>query len=334
MRDFGFGVLTGVPYPGESRGALYTPDRWKAKSPSSIAMGYYITATPLQVAAAYVAIANGGELLQPALVKEITDPSGNPVYRHTRHVVRRVLSPETALTMRTMLASVVDSGTATAAELATYDVAGKSGTAKRAENGQYGLGHNSTFAGMFPATNPQYVFVARLIDPKGTIYGGVVAGAMVNGILQSALATRDASLDRRALAAVAKPVLPRAEKPLTPQQSLAMLRDSLRRDSLRAPTPAPVEPVPEAARVVVALPLAPAAETRTAKRKVASGSDDATGPTRAVPTVYGLDLRQAVRTLHGAGFQVRVEKGVEGRTRPASGVLARAGTTVVLESRR
>ncbi|MES2524932.1 MAG: penicillin-binding transpeptidase domain-containing protein [Gemmatimonadota bacterium] len=353
IRDFGFGVYTGVPYPGESRGRLYTTDQWTAKSSSALAMGYEMSATPLQIATAYASLANGGELLQPGLVREITDAEGNVVYQHTRRVVRRVLTPEATTTMRAMLESVVDSGTATAAELATYDVAGKSGTAKRVVGRVYeSEKYNSTFAGMFPAQQPQYVFVARLIDPLGKIYGGVVSGEMVNGILQAALATRDASLDRRALAAVAKQLPVPVAKPLTPQQTLARLRDSLRQDSLRAPMPAAVEPVAEAARVVVTLPLpgagnAPASPSRS-KAAATSGARGVAGPAsaavtasgapsraaRPVPTVYGLDLRQAVRTLHAAGFQVRIAKGVSGRTRPASGAVVRPGTTVVLESQQ
>ena len=334
MRDFGFGGLTGVPYPSESRGRLMPPKSWNAQSPASIAMGYELSATALQIAAAYAALANGGELLQPVLVKEIHDPEGNVVYRHKRRVVRRVLSSEAAATMRTMLESVVDSGTAMAAELATFDVAGKSGTARRVVGGTYrGGGYNSTFAGMFPAQAPQYVFVARLIDPKESIFGGTVSGGLVNGILQAALATRDASLDRSALAAVAKPLPVPVRKPLSPQQSLAAIRDSIRHDSLRAPAPAPLEPVAEAARVVVTLPLAaPEASAGATGRRSRVPREPSVA--RPVPTVYGLDIRQAVRTLHAAGFQVKIAKGVDGRTRPASGVLARTGTTVVLESRQ
>lgn len=333
MRDFGFGGLTGVPYPSESRGRLTTPASWDEQSPASIAMGYEMSATALQIAAAYGSLANGGELLQPVLVREIHDPDGNRVYRHQRRVVRRVLSSAAAATMRTMLESVVDSGTARAAELSTYDVAGKSGTARRAVNGSYATGrYNSTFAGMFPAQAPQYVFVARLIDPRESIYGGVVSGGLVNGILQAALATRDASLDRNALASVAKLLPVPVRKTLTPQQTLAGLRDSLRRDSLRAPTLAPLEPVAEAARVVVALPLASASDGPRGQRARRTAGE--ASASRAVPTVYGLDIRQAVRTLHAAGFQVKIAKGIDGRTRPASGVRARSGTTVVLESRQ
>ncbi|WP_396219476.1 penicillin-binding transpeptidase domain-containing protein [Gemmatimonas sp.] len=324
MRDFGFGSLTGVPYPAESKGSLPLPARWSGTTQTAVAIGYEVTATPLQIALAYAAIANGGELLQPALVKEVRDAQGTTIYRHQRRVVRRVLTAKTASAMRGMLASVVDSGTGTAAELATYDVAGKSGTARRSENGRYLDGkYNATFAGMFPAQAPQYVLVARLIDPKGTYYGGIVSGSLVNGILQAALATRNSALDRNALAEVAKALPVPVAKPKSEKALALAARDSARRDSLLAPPPPKAEPAPAAARVVVALPfVAPPALVRDAR--------DARD-VRPVPSVFGLDVRQATRTLYAAGFQVSIARGTDVRTRPAAGALLRVGSTVQLE---
>lgn len=321
MRDFGFGSLTGVPYPAESKGSLPLPARWSGSTATAVSIGYEVMATPLQIAVAYAAIANGGELLQPALVREVRDAQGATVYRHERRVVRRVITPATAQVMRGMLASVVDSGTSTTAELATFDVGGKSGTAKRIENGRYVDGkYNATFAGMFPAQAPQYVLVARIIDPQGTYYGGIVSGTLVNGILQAALATRNSALDRNALAEVAKSMPVPAVKPLSEKALALAVRDSLRRDSLLAPAPPKAEPVPAAARVVVSLPFQPPALV---------ARDE--GALRAVPSVFGLDVRQATRTLYAAGFQVSVVPGVAVRTRPLSGTMLKTGSTVQLE---
>ena len=326
LRDFGFGAYSGVPYSAESRGRLRLPKDWKAQSSASIAMGYEMLATPLQIAVAYAAIANGGELLQPHLIRNIVDANGVVTYAQDRRVVRRVMSPQTALTMRTMLESVVDSGTSKEAELATFDVGGKSGTARRSERGRYLVGaYNATFAGMFPARAPQFVLVARLIDPIGKIYGGVVAGALVNGILQAALATRDVSLDRDALSRQAKPLpLP---KPKSEHALELAARDSARFDSLRAPVPPAAVLLPAPASVVVELPL----RTFVARGSVDSGRSDRM---QVMPSVYGLDLRQAVRTLHALGLHVKIVNGKLGQTRPAAGALVRAGATVVLESAR
>ncbi len=324
LRDFGFGTLTGVPYPAESRGRLPVPGpkgTWTAQTPSALAMGYELSATPLQLASAYSTIANGGELLQPVFIREIHSADGTLLYQHKRRVLRRAISEETAREMRTILASVVDSGTAVAAGLETFDVAGKSGTARRSENGRYVVGgYNATFAAMFPAQAPQYVIVAKLLDPRSKIYGGVVSGVIVHNVLQAAQATRDASLDRRELARYAKPLPAPVVKPLSPQAIASATRDSARFDSLRAPIPEPAPPVAAAGRVVFALPMTVATSAR----------DDAPAIAVPVPSVYGLNVRQAARTLHKAGFHVRVSKGIAGETRPAAGSTARAGSTVVL----
>lgn len=324
LRDFGFGVPTGVSYPSESRGDLKRPP-YKPLDHAQMSIGYAMTATPLQIAAAYAAIANGGELLEPSLVREVRDADGKLVYRHKRSVIRRVISPEVSLLMREMLKSVVDSGTSTAADLQTFDVGGKSGTARRVRtNGRgYELGkYNSSFAGMFPIEKPQYVIVARLIDPVGTYYGGLVSGTMVSDLLQSAIATRDASLDRGELARLARPMPAPLPKPLTPEQQLRAERDAARFDSLKAPEPPKAEPIPMPSRIVVELPF-------VAKREVKRARES---EMRTVPSVYGLSVRQAMRTLYSAGFQVSVVDGSAVRTRPTAGAVLRSGSTVQLET--
>lgn len=328
LRDFGFGTATGVPYPAESRGRLPVP-KWEPQTATALAIGYEISATPLQIASAYVAIANGGELLQPVLVREVRDANGTVLYTHTRRVIRRPIPEATALEMRTMLASVVDSGTAVAAGLQTYEVSGKSGTARRLVNGAYDQVHyNSTFAGMFPAESPQFVLVVRLIDPEGKIYGGTVAGRVVNVILQGAIATRDGSLDRSALALLEKRITPPKKAPLSVSAVAAAKRDTARFDSLRAPTPAAAEPVSSADRVIVSLPFTP-------RSKKAGAGGDGSSPDRSlrrVPSVFGLDTRQAVRVLHAAGFRVTTVKGSGGQTKPGAGTMIQGGSLVVLET--
>src|SRR5258708_21752551 len=92
LRDFGFGSATGIPYPVEAAGTLREPARWSRQSGNSLAMGYEIAVTPLQLAAAYVALANGRARLEPALVKEGRAPDGRALYSRSRKVVRRVMS--------------------------------------------------------------------------------------------------------------------------------------------------------------------------------------------------------------------------------------------------
>jgi cell division protein FtsI (penicillin-binding protein 3) len=326
LRDFGFGTPTGLPYPAESRGVLKVPAKWGTMTQTSSAIGYEVMATPMQLATAYTAFANDGEVLEPTLVREMRDDNDRIVYTHQRRVLRRAVSPAGAELMRVMLKSVVDSGTARGADMQTFDVGGKSGTARRKDGGAYRAGaYNSSFAGMFPIEDPQYVVVARLIDSKNGFFGGTVAGGLVRNILAAALATREVSLDRAALAKVRREMPAPPPKPLTPAQRLAMEKDSLRRDSLKAPPPPKAEPLAGPARVLVDLAVPATVE------RVRAATD-----MRPVPSVFGLDPRQAARTLYAAGFQVSLAAGKavgrDVRTRPAAGVMMRAGSTVQLET--
>ncbi len=317
LRDYGFGTFTALPYPSESRGTLREPSLWTVPSAASHAIGYELAVTPVQLAVAYAAIANGGEVLEPAVVREIRDADGKVRYVHQRRALRRVATEESMREVRAMLKAVVDSGTGKAAGLTVFDVGGKSGTA-RINQSDNSREYDATFAGMFPMADPQMVVVARLLEPQSQIFGGVVAGPMVRAVLNGALAARDAALDRAALARVARS-LP------TPEPTDARRQESARDADARADlevevVAAPSEVVPSPGRVVVSLPLVPDTTRATAL------------PARPVPPVRGLTLREAVRTLHAAGFRVRMSAGgVSGRTRPAAGTSARAGATIVLE---
>lgn len=302
LRDLGFGAPTGVPYPSEAAGTLRLPDAWTSMSPASLAMGYEIAVTPLQLAVAYASIANGGELIEPALVREIRDADGEVRFTHRKRVVRRVMSPGVAETIRTMLIDVVEHGTAVQADLTTFAVAGKSGTARRTEKGRYALGrYTATFVGLFPAEEPQYVILVKLDDPSGAYYGGATAAPVTKVVLEAAIAARDAALDRSALAAR------RPSRPTAPDD---------------APAPLPVTREVDTGSVST-IPYVFALDAPE------SGPVSPVGA-RPVPDVRGLPLRDAVRMLHDSGFQVRLERGPAGETRPAPGTLARPGDTVRL----
>jgi cell division protein FtsI (penicillin-binding protein 3) len=331
LRDFGFGTYTGVPHPAESPGLLPRPP-YTGVLATQLAIGYEVQATPLQLAAAYVAVANGGELLQPVLVRSLIDAEGTPVFAQGRTVLRRVMRPATAQALRGMLESVVDSGTSRAAALATFRVAGKSGTARRLVNGQYSRSEfDATFAGLFPADDPQLVLVARLVSPKGTYYGGTVAGALVNDVLQRALASRAAGLDWQQLAAAVR----LADRPVVRQErageaeatGTAAGEPSADTGGVLAGQAAglvpPHEPAVQAARIVVRLPLQPVGAAPASTGAAPGGTP--------VPPVGGLDARQATRVLARAGFQVRVERGGVVRTRPITGTLLPSGSMVTLE---
>lgn len=308
LRDAGFGTATGLPYPSESPGRLYPVTQWSGTSRASLAMGYELSVTPVQLAAAYASFANGGLLIEPQLVQEIRAPDGRTVWRAQPRVVRRMMSERTAFAMRDLLRDVVQGGTATGANLATFEVAGKSGTARRttADGRGYEAGaYTASFVGLFPAENPQYVILVKLDNPKaGSYYGGRVAAPVSKAVLEAAIAARDASLNRAQLAEAPK------------RRTLDSGRMA---DSVRAVAAAAAQSEREAPAYVVEL------------GNVAQPAQPVV-TTRPVPDVRGLPTRSAVRELHRAGFRVRLVsgKGVE----PAPGTMLRSGSLVRLGSER
>src|SRR5687768_6031235 len=329
LRDFGFGIPTGVPYPTEASGRLYEPKRWSKQSAHSLAMGYEIMVTPLQLAAAYVAIANDGELLEPALVREVRTPDGRVLYRHQRRVVRRVLSPDVARRMRRLMLDVVgDSGTGTKANLETFRLAGKTGTARRTVRGRYAASqYIPTFVGLFPGDRPQFVILVKLDNPRGDYYGGLTAAPVTKAVLEAALASRNASLDRGTLAATRQD--PRRD---STRDTAAVLADA----RLAAETLA-TRHMREGARALAAERATRDSAGTTpfiAMLPAPKARKPVTPPPRPVPDVRGLSLRQAVHTLHTAGFRVRIEHGAALATAPAAGALAPAGSVVRLAGTR
>src|SRR5256714_1821022 len=156
LRDFGFGALTGIEFPAEATGRLRPPSEWTRPSAASLAMGYELSDTPIQVAMAYGALANDGLLLEPTLIREVRSAGGGVRYRHRPEPVRRVVSREVAAALRKLLRGVVEGGTGTEAALTNFPVAAKTGTARRVVNGRYAAGESTaSFAALFPAHQPQ-----------------------------------------------------------------------------------------------------------------------------------------------------------------------------------
>jgi cell division protein FtsI (penicillin-binding protein 3) len=293
LRDFGFGSPTGVEFPSEARGRLPTPDQWKAGfNGPSVAMGYSFGVTPVQLAAAYAAVANDGVLLTPSLVREIRSPDGQVLYRHKPEPVRRAVRQEVVRTLREYLAGAVgEGGTGERAQMVNYTLMGKTGTSKRFEGGHYVTGsYTASFAALFPADDPQLVVIVKIDDPKGDYYGGATAAPVTRSMLQEALAARRSAIDRKRLATSEAPVL--------------------------SDTASSVEPEAETS-VVVSWPL--------------SGDSTKAGDRRPVPNVIGANLRKAAVALHRRGFQMALHgSGLVQRTSPVAGDSLSAGGTVTV----
>ena len=292
LRAFGFGSPTGVEFPAESPGRLRPPREWSRPSSASLAIGYELAVTPIQLAAAYGAIANNGVLLEPSLIREIRAPNGTVRYRHRPEPVRRVVSPEVAAKLRELLRGVVEQagGTGERAALANFQLAAKTGTARRVVGGRYAAGqYTASFAALFPADEPQLVVVMKIDNPqKGSYFAAQTAAPVTRSMLEQALAARTVALDRARLSNVAS-------------------------TADRAPLDEPDGVVP----YVVQWPYTP--------------DTAATEPDRIIPNVTDRPLREAIRTLHRRGFHVVVKGwGVIHHTWPAAGEHVAPGTTITV----
>jgi len=188
---FGFGAKSGADLPGEAKGiTLKLP--WNDHLLANISFGQGITATPLQLANAYAAIANGGVLNRPYIVESIKDAETGEIEETKVQPIRRVISEETAAKMRLMLAGVTaDKGTGIAAQVPGYIVAGKTGTAQKIKSASKGYmkgGYIGSFVGFIPANNPKYVIFIGLDHPKKNgYYGSVVAAPLFSKIASYAV---------------------------------------------------------------------------------------------------------------------------------------------------
>lgn len=181
---FGLTEKTGIDYPGEAQGWLPSPDRWSASSIGTIPFGQGVSVTPMQLARALSAIANGGDLVSPHLLREMPDSPMTELDWPSE----RAVSSETAASMRTVLTDVVNEGTGAAAAVAGYQVAGKTGTAQKARtDGQAGYAEGkyvASFSGFLPADNPRVLIVVNIDEPSRSIYGGVVAAPTFSRVAQ------------------------------------------------------------------------------------------------------------------------------------------------------
>jgi cell division protein FtsI (penicillin-binding protein 3) len=186
FQSFGFGAPTGVGFPGEAAGLMPPAGPWSDITRATVSFGAGVAVSPLQMATVYATIANGGMYVQPRLVRGTVAPDGTttsaaPGAHH------RVLRPETTQTLTEMLAYAVQDGTGYNAQIGGYQVAGKTGTAKKVDaNGRYTDRYVASFIGFLPASRPRVV-VAAIIDEPDTIYGGVAAAPLFQHVARYAI---------------------------------------------------------------------------------------------------------------------------------------------------
>src|SRR5437867_4327121 len=193
IRRFGFGERTGIELPGEISGLIRPPQAWSKISITRIPMGHEVGVTPLQMTMAMAVIANGGKLVTPRIIKSINTPDGKTVSSLSPVMLRQVISPETAREIGDALRGVVsDRGTAAAAAVPGFTIAGKTGTAQKVDpKGGYDQGkYVVSFAGYLPADHPEFVGLVVLDDAHTSKpelnYGGLVAGPIFSRLAEKA----------------------------------------------------------------------------------------------------------------------------------------------------
>jgi cell division protein FtsI (penicillin-binding protein 3) len=188
-RDFGFGIPTGIELPGEIRGRLKKPQQWSGTSLRTMAYGYEVAATPLQIVMAYASIANKGILMAPRIVREVRSSENVLLGRTEPERIRRVVSERTASILTDAFKGVVVRGTAQEALSPGISIAGKTGTAKRYVNGRYQTGdYVASFAAWFPADDPQVVGLVMIENPRHrSYYGGFVAAPVLRAVAERIL---------------------------------------------------------------------------------------------------------------------------------------------------
>lgn len=190
---FGFGQPTGIDLPGEASGLLRPVSRWGRIHLVTTAFGQGIAVTPLQLARGFAAIANGGNLLRPYIVKRVSDDDGTVRYVGQPHVERQVMSHKTAATVTQLLVRVTEAGTGKQAQIDGFTVAGKTGTAQKVDphTGRYSAKDRmSSFVGFVPAEDPALVVLAVLDSPQKATYGGVVAAPVFRAVAEYGLTRR------------------------------------------------------------------------------------------------------------------------------------------------
>lgn len=182
---FGFGQVTGTGFPGESAGVLRDHHRWRTVEQATLAYGYGLSVTALQLAQAYAAIADDGRMRTPRLIQGTNNP------------VTSVIDPAVARQVAAMLETVTgDTGTGTKARVRHYRVAGKTGTSRKSSAGGYQSRYVSSFAGFAPASAPRLVCVVTINDPSGeAYYGGAVAGPLFSRVMTGAVRLLDLAPD-------------------------------------------------------------------------------------------------------------------------------------------
>ena len=294
---FGFGQALSRDFPSESPGIVWNPASLNERALASLSMGYQIAVTPLQMATAVAAIANGGDLIEPRVVRAVRRAGEREEFGS--RIIRPVVSRDTAAEMTSIMEQVAQRGTARRARVPGYTVAGKTGTAEKLIDGRYSnTDHNASFVGFVPSRSPQFVILVMIDTPRSRVVNGVRQRAYTGGAVAAPIFRRIAEASLRHLA-----------------------------------VPRNVDPLPAALSVERPAPRAATVSATLAATSPESGLGPAASGT--MPDLRGLSAREAVQAMIRLGFEVRVEgDGVVVDHDPEPGAALMAGTVVTARMHR
>jgi cell division protein FtsI (penicillin-binding protein 3) len=325
-RNYGFGTPTGIELPGEVGGELKKPNQWSGTTLNSIAYGYEVGVTPIQIAAAYGVVASNGMLMRPYVLKQILNDQGDVVEGTRPQSLRKVVSPPTVKILREFFEGVVASGTGVPARLEMVTAAGKTGTSRKYVAGKYEPGsYTASFAGFFPAENPKVVCLVMIDNPRAGGYtGGLASAPIFKRIAEKVLAISDRFTSPGPVAADGK------RKVAVPDVS--SLKVEAAKELLSA-SGLEVECYGKSAVVGRQVPLP---GTKVDRGTTVKLINDDIGPALAngltnIPDVRGLTIRRAINRLTMQQLGVDVDgSGVVVSQFPAAGTQVRIGSKVTI----
>jgi cell division protein FtsI (penicillin-binding protein 3) len=325
-RNFGFGTTTGLGLPGEVSGELKKPSAWSGLTLNTMAYGYEVAVTPMQIAAAYAAVANGGLLMKPFIVQQVLNENNEVLSAVSPQTIRRVMSKETAETLTRMLVGVVERGTGSAARLASIEVAGKTGTSRKFVEGKYASGsYTASFVGFFPANDPKVVCLVMLDNPRAGGYTGGYASAPIFRNIAEKICAMSEQFSTRPASAPGPParcVVPDVVT-LSPQDATSVLAARRLRTEMRGMGAAVLRQSPS-----------PGTEVAPGSVVTLFAQQDS-GPIpdgyRVVPDLRNLTIRRAVTLLTVRQLDAAIEgSGVVVSHIPPAGRQVRTGTRITL----
>ncbi len=323
-RDFGFGTATGIDLPGEVRGDLKKPTEWSGTTLNSMAYGYEVGVTPIQIAAAYGVLANHGVLMKPFIVKEIRNEQGEIISEARPQIIRRVVSRETASRVTRLLEGVVERGTGEGARIDGMKIAGKTGTSRKVINGKYNIGsYVASFAGFFPADEPRVVCVVMMDNPREGGYTGGLASAPIFREIAAKVTATSGRFSKSS-----DPVYVGKQSTVVPD--VANLNIVVARDILEG-RGFTVETSGKGNTVFTQSPAA--GEKVLTDGVIRLATDEASAKIPAgftkVPYLGGLSMRRALNRLTIQRLEAEVSgSGVVDQQYPVAGTVVKAGTSV------